>query len=92
MDRRERGRDVPRASSMGRGDSEQTRDWIFSFVGDRRILRARRWLLEDHSPLHHGRRYGCGEARNGAGYREVTNSDAPEALAVKDRFNQLAEY
>jgi arylsulfatase A len=72
-----------------RGDSEQTRDWIFSFIGDRRILRTKRWLLEDNSPLHYGRLYNCGEARDGAGYREVTNSDDPEALAAKDRFNQL---
>jgi arylsulfatase A-like enzyme len=72
-----------------RGDSEQTRDWIFSFIGDRRILRTKRWLLEDNSPLHYGRLYDCGEARDGDGYREATNADAPEALAAKDRFNQL---
>jgi arylsulfatase A len=72
-----------------RGESEQTRDWIFSYQADRRILRTARWLLEDNSPLHYGRLYDCGDRRDGAGYVDVTVSAAPEALAAKEHFNAL---
>lgn len=74
-----------------RGTSEHTRDWIFSFIGDRRILRTKRWLLEDNSPLHYGRLYDCGDARGGSGYKDVTDSDASEVLAVKERFRTILE-
>ncbi len=73
------------------GKSETTREWIFSFIADRRILRTKRWLLEDNSPLHYGRLYDCGDSRNGDDYKEVTNSDAPEVQKAKEYFNQLLE-
>ena len=72
-----------------RGESEQTRDWIFSYQADRRILRTQHWLLEDNSPLHYGRLYECGDRRDGVGYKDVTTSDAPEVLAAKEHFNKL---
>jgi arylsulfatase A-like enzyme len=72
-----------------RGQTETTRDWIFAFQADRRILRTQRWLLEDNSPLHWGRLYDCGARRDGTGYRDVTDSHDPEVAAIKDRFNQL---
>ena len=78
-------------ASFLRGETDHTRDWIFSFIGDRRILRTKRWLLEDNSPLHYGRLYDCGDSRDGSGYENVTESDDPEALAVKKRFNGLLE-
>ncbi len=73
------------------GRCETTREWIFSFIADRRILRTKRWLLEDNSPLHYGRLYDCGESRDGSGYIEVTNSDDPEVLKVKEYFNDILE-
>ncbi|MFB3828080.1 MAG: sulfatase-like hydrolase/transferase [Bryobacteraceae bacterium] len=72
-----------------RGDGAAPRDWIFSFVADRRILRTKRWLLEDNSPLHYGRLYDCGSSRDGAGYREVTASRGAEVLAARARFDEL---
>ncbi|HQL95141.1 MAG TPA: sulfatase-like hydrolase/transferase, partial [Candidatus Hydrogenedentes bacterium] len=74
-----------------RGENDATREWIFSFIGDRRILRDRRWLLEDNSPLHYGRLYDCGDKRDGTGYRDVTDSQEPEALAARARFDALLE-
>jgi arylsulfatase A len=74
-----------------RGQSEATRDWIFAFQADRRILRTMRWLLEDNSPLHAGRLYDCGDGRDGAGYQDVTDSKDPQALAAKAKFNALLE-
>ncbi len=73
------------------GDTGLTRVWIFIYIGDRRILRTQRWLLEDNSPLHYGRLYDCGDSRNGSGYREVTESEDIEVLAIKERFNALLE-
>lgn len=76
-------------ASFLRGESEKTRDWIFAFQADRRILRTQRRLLEDNSPLHWGHLFDCGENRDGTGYVEATDSKSPEALAAKDFFNRL---
>ena len=93
------GADVPQDRSIDgvsyakflRGESEHTRDWIFAFQADRRILRDKRWLLEDNSPLHYGQLFDCGDNREGEGYREVTDSQDPEVLAAKARFDALLE-
>lgn len=73
------------------GKTDTTRDWIFSYIGDARILRTKRWLLEDNSPLHYGRLYDCGESRDGTGYREVTSSEDKEVLEIKKRFDGLLQ-
>ena len=65
------------------------REWIFSYLGDRRILRTKRWLLEDNSPHHYGRLYDCGTHRDGTDYRDVTDSTNPEVLAIKRQFDQI---
>lgn len=72
-----------------RGEEWSPREWIHSYIADRRILRTKRWLLEDNSPLHYGRLYDCGERRDGIGYKEVTKSESPEVLAVKKRFDEI---
>lgn len=74
-----------------RGENDTTRDWIFSFIGDRRILRDKRWLLEDNSPLHYGSLYDCGDRRDGTGYADVTDSKDPEVLAARARFDTLLQ-
>lgn len=74
-----------------RGETEQTRDWIFSYIGDRRILRTKRYLLEDNSPLHYGRLYDCRESRDGVGYKEITDSDDMQVLTVRRQFDALLE-
>lgn len=71
------------------GASDTTREWIFAFQGDRRILRTERWLLEDNSPLHYGRLYDCGDARDGRGYRDATESAEAEAVAARAYFDSL---
>jgi arylsulfatase A len=72
-----------------RGEPGEPREWIFSYLGDRRILRTKRWLLEDNSPHHYGRLYDCGTSRDGTGYREVTDSTDPEVLAIKRQFEAI---
>jgi arylsulfatase A-like enzyme len=74
-----------------RGQTETTRDWIFAFQADRRILRTQRWLLEDNSPLHGGHLFDCGDRRGGTGYKEVTDSTDREVAAIKAKFNTLLE-
>jgi len=75
--------------SLVEGRAGPRREWIFSYIGDRRILRDKRWLLEDNSPLQPGRLYDCGERRDGRDYRDVTGSQEPEALAARARFDAL---
>jgi arylsulfatase A len=74
-----------------RGQTDATRDWIFAFQADRRILRTQHFLLEDNSPLHWGHLFDCGDGRDGTGYKEVTESNDPEAVAIKTKFNALLE-
>ena len=73
------------------GAAEVTRPWIHSFLADRRILRTERFLLEDNSPAQYGHLYDCGESRDGTGYKEVTDSEAPEVVAIKQEFDRLLE-
>jgi arylsulfatase A len=67
-----------------RGERVTHRDWVFSYLQDKRMLRDKRWLLEGD-----GRFFDCGESRNGKGYTDVTNSRAPEVLAARKRFEEI---
>ncbi len=72
-----------------RGQKGPTREWIYSYLADRQILRTKRWLLEDNGPGHPGRLFDCGDSRDGTGYKDVTDSTAPEVLAAKKRFKEI---
>jgi arylsulfatase A len=72
-----------------RGERDTTRDWIFSYQADFRILRTERWLLEENSPRQFGRMYDCGNSRNGAGYRKVTPSQDADVQAARAEFERL---
>lgn len=74
-----------------RGQTDHTRDWIFSFLGDYRILRTQRWLLENNTPHQWGQLYDCGDCRDGTAYKDVTDSKEPEVLAVRKEFEALLE-
>jgi arylsulfatase A len=78
-------------ASFLRGQADVTRDWIFAFQADRRILRTKRWLLEDNSPLHWGHLFDCGDRRDGNGYQDVTSSNESEVAGIKAKFNELLE-
>lgn len=68
------------------GDSGEHREWIFSFLGNKQILRDKRWLLEGDGTF-----YDCGTSRNSAGYTDVTNSNQPEVVAARERFAKILE-
>ena len=72
-----------------RGETFTPREWIFAFLGDGRILRTPRWLLEKNTPRQFGRLYDCGNSRDGAGYKDVTDSADPAVLAVRKRFEEI---
>jgi len=67
-----------------RGEAYTPRDWIFSYLAEKRMLRDHRWLLEGN-----GKFYDCGDSRDGTGYRDVTASTDPEAVAARKRFEQI---
>jgi len=60
------------------------REWIFSYLTDRRMLRDKRWLLEGN-----GRFYDCGNNRDHQGYVDVTDSQEPEVVAAKAKFEAI---
>lgn len=67
------------------GKEGKHRDWIFSYLGDKRVLRDRRWLLEGDGTF-----YDCGDSRDGIKtYKEVTGSRMPEVLAARQRFEDI---
>ncbi len=74
-----------------RGEKTDVREWIFSYLGDRRVLRTKRWLLERNAPYDFGTLYDCGASRDGAGYKDVTNSTDPEVVKIKQQFEQILE-
>jgi arylsulfatase A len=71
------------------GEKSDVREWIYSYLGDGRILRDKRWLLEGNSPHSPGRFYDCGNSRDGSGYRNVTDSKEPEVVAARGRFEKI---
>jgi len=71
------------------GRKGPAREWIYSYLGDRQILRTKRWLLEDNGPDNPGRFFDCGNSRDGTGYKDVTDSTAPEVLKAKKRFKEI---
>lgn len=65
-------------------EAYEEREYIFSYLDIRRLVRDKRWLLEGD-----GRFFDCGESRNPRGYKEykdVTDSDDPEVKAAMERF------
>jgi len=78
---------ILRKESLGlRREKQQTREWIFSYLKAARFLRDQRWLLDGN-----GRFWDCGDLRAEQGYVDVTNSQDPEVLAARQRFEQILE-
>lgn len=72
-----------------RGERSDVRDWIFSYLGDRRVVRTKRWLLENNAPYDFGTLYDCGTSRDGTGYKDVTRSDDPDVLKARQMLEQI---
>lgn len=71
------------------GKTSSTREWIYAYIGDERVLRTNRWLLERNSPHDPGRFYDCKNRLDGKGYVDVTDSKDPEVMAARQRFDEI---
>lgn len=69
-----------------RGRPGTEREYVFCNVADKRLIRTRRWLLDGD-----GRLWDCGNNRSGEGYKDVTDSGSPEALAARRQFDEWLE-
>lgn len=66
------------------GKAFKGRQWIFSYVAQQRQLRDKRWLLDGYDHF-----YDCGNNRDEKEYKDVSDSDDPEVLAAKKRFEKI---
>lgn len=69
-----------------RGEKEKHRDWIYSHLDDGRIVRNSRWLLEIDKGGKGEKFFDCGQNREGAGYKDVTNSTDPAVKSARTHF------
>jgi len=69
-----------------RGEKQQTREWIFSYLKYDRLLRDQRWLLDGK-----GQFWDCDDRRDEQGYIDVTDSQDPEVLEARLRFEQILQ-
>jgi len=74
-----------------KGEEFTPREWIYSYLGDGRIVRTKRWLLEKNFPneSQFGKLYDCGTCRDGSEYRDVTDSQAPEVVAARELIEKI---
>lgn len=69
------------------GGEYRPREYIFAQLGDARWVRDRRWLLDGS-----GRLWDCGSSRDEwKGYKDVTGSAGPEALAARKRLEDFSK-
>ena len=47
---------------------------------------------KENSPGEFGTLFDCGDSRNGAGYRDVTNSTDPAVQKIKTEFLEILEH
>ncbi len=65
------------------------REWIYAYLGTKRVVRTRRWLLENNSMTEFGQLYDCGDSRNGSGYKNVTKSTDAEVVAARKLMDEI---
>lgn len=71
------------------GKSYQEREYVFSYLGTKRLVRDKRWLLEGDGTF-----YDCMEYRSPRGYqdyKDVTESTDPVVLAAMARLEKFLE-
>ncbi len=72
-----------------RGEMTPLREWIYAHLGTKRVVRTKRWLLENNSMTDFGQLYDCGDSRNGFGYKDVTKSTVAEVVAARKLMNEI---
>ena len=71
------------------GDLSPRREWIYAPLGGKRVVRTKRWLLENNSVRNFGQLYDCGESRDGTGYKDVTDSKDPDVVAARRLMQRI---
>lgn len=71
------------------GEMTPLREWIYAPLGGKRVVRTKRWLLENNSMRDFGQLYDCGESRDGTGYKNVTDSRDAEVLAARALMKKI---
>ena len=66
-----------------RGDMTPLREWIYAYLGPKRVVRTKRWLLEQNTMTDFGKLYDCGQSRDGTGYRRIDDWNDPVAAGAK---------
>jgi hypothetical protein len=72
--------------NLGPGNSAVNRN---RHLDDGRLVRDERWLLEIGAAGRGERFFDCGTNRDGAGYRDVTDSSDPEVKAARARCAEI---
>ncbi len=72
-----------------RGEMTPLREWIYAYLGTKRVVRTKRWLLENNSMTEFGQLYDCGDSRNGSGYKDVTKSTDAEVVAARKLMDEI---
>jgi arylsulfatase A len=76
-------------SSILRGEAKSHRDWVYSYLGQGRMIRDGRWLLEAPGGDALVRMYDCGDSRIGRGYEDVSQSDKDEVVAARQQLETI---
>ena len=76
-------------TSYLRGDLTPKREWVYQYLGGGRVVRTKRWLLENNTMQSFGPLYDCGESRNGDGYRDATDSTDADVVATKELMHKI---
>ncbi len=71
------------------GKTKHHRKWIFSFMGQFRILRTDDYLLEMECDDYEGDFYYCKDKYNFSEYENVTDSDDPVHIASRQEFDNI---
>ncbi len=71
------------------GKTKHHRDWIFSYMGQFRILRTDNYLLELECPDYKGDFYYTNGYHDFEKYENVTDSDNPEHVKARKKFDKI---
>jgi len=74
-----------------RTGAELDRDYIWSFYGQYRIIREKKWLLESNSADDFGDLFYCGDKRDGLVYKYITDFSPQTVKNAISRFNNYVE-
>ena len=72
-----------------KGDLTPQREWIYAYLGPKRIVRTKRYLLEQNSMTEFGKLFDCGDSRDGTGYQNISNRNGPQAREARALMKKI---